>query len=329
MTNTNDTATTATNAAAGAANHAATAVPTGPSGWHHDTAVAHFYQFLFGEESSTLTRLLFIAGITVLLVLGVKAVKWLADWLIYKSHEKKNPFGRVTQQPKFITVTSLTVSGISFIIYFLAIGLILQEVFDVDLTTYLASASIIGLAISFGSQGLVQDIVSGMTLIFCDAMDVGDLVEIVGSATVSGRVEKIGLRYTILVNFINQRVMVPNRTIANVSRFAHGGVDAFGDVHIPAGLDPKKAAEMVAGLARGMKEQFGAIIFGDPTMEPMEVKPDGTANFYRVHFRIWPGQSALIETTFRSRVVAAMKVIDPNYSDWQVPVTYRSAGKKS
>jgi small conductance mechanosensitive channel len=53
---------------------------------------------------------------------------------------------------------------------FFAFGLVLEE-FGVNLTAYLASASILGLAISFGSQGLVQDMVIGLTLIFLDAMD--------------------------------------------------------------------------------------------------------------------------------------------------------------
>ena len=100
----------------------------------------------------------------MLAVLAVHVVRRISEWIIYKGHEKKNPLGLMTQQPKFITVTRLIVSGVIFIIYFFAVGLILQELFAVNLTAYLASASIIGLAISFGSQGLVQDIVTGLTL---------------------------------------------------------------------------------------------------------------------------------------------------------------------
>jgi small-conductance mechanosensitive channel len=167
-------------------------------------------------------------------------------------------------QPKFITVTRLIVSGVTFAIYFFALGLILQEL-GVNLTAYFASASVIGLAISFGLQGLVQDIVSGLTLIFWDVMDVGDLVEISGSTTnVAGRVEEIGLRYTKLVNFNKQEVYVPNRVIANVSRFPRGGLDAYGDVQIPAGADEKKAVEIITRVAKGMWGQFGAIILSEP-----------------------------------------------------------------
>jgi len=54
------------------------------------------------------------------------------------------------------------------------------------------------------------------------------------------------------------------------------------------------------------------------------MKQNGDWTFFRVHFKIWPGQWDLIETTFRQRMVSAMKVFDPNYADWQVPVTYRA-----
>jgi moderate conductance mechanosensitive channel len=154
--------------------------------------------------------------------------------------------------------------------YFFAVGLVLQELFGVNLTGYLASASILALAISFGSQGLVQDVVISLTLIFSDAMDVGDLVEIAGTVVVVGRVEEIGLRFTTLRNFYNQVVFIPNRTIANVSRFPHGGVFAYADIQIPAGVDRDKAVQAIRNIANGMWAQFGAIILSEPGVGMVE-----------------------------------------------------------
>ncbi len=69
--------------------------------------------------------------------------------------------------------------------------------------------------------------VIGLTLIFSDTMDVGDMVEITGGTnTVIGRVKGFGVRFTKLCNFFNQMVFIPNRTIGNVSQFPHGGVFA-------------------------------------------------------------------------------------------------------
>jgi small-conductance mechanosensitive channel len=58
---------------------------------------------------------------------------------------------------------------------FFAVGFILRE-FGVSLTAYLAAASVVGLAIGFGSQSVIQDVIAGLTFIFSKLIDVGDLV---------------------------------------------------------------------------------------------------------------------------------------------------------
>jgi len=290
----------------------------------HDTAMGRIYYHFFVHESSTAVRILLIVVLAVLAHVTVKMVRHFSEWLLMGSRQRQGPFGVVTQKPKFVTVTRLIVGVVVFVVYFAAIGLVMQE-FGFSLATYLLSASVVGLAISFGSQGLVQDIVIGLTLIFWDAMSVGDIVEVSGAInTVIGRVEEIGMRFTTVINFHNQRVLIPNRTIGNVSRFQQGGVDAYADPQTPGNADPKKAAQVVENIATGMWAQFGAIILAEPNVGKVETAPGGSWNFIRVHFKIWPGQGSLIETTFRQEVVKAMRAFDPAYADWQVPVTYRA-----
>jgi small conductance mechanosensitive channel len=288
------------------------------------TVMGRLYANFSGHESSTGTRLVLIVALAVLVHLTVKAIRHISEWLIHKTHAQKSPLDFVTQQPKFITLIQLVANGVTFVMYFFAMGLVLQELFSVNLEGYLASASIIALAISFGSQGLVQDVVISLTLIFSDTMDVGDMVEIAGTVVVVGRVEEIGLRFTTLRNYYNQVVFIPNRTIANVSRFPHGGVFAYADIQIPAGADHDKAVQVIGNTARGMWAQFGAIILAEPVIGPVETAQGGGWNFVRVHFKIWPGQGNLIETTFRQQIISAMKTFSPNYTEWQVPVTYRA-----
>jgi len=289
----------------------------------HDTVVSRIYGHISHHESSTVGRLLLIILLAVLVHVLVKVTRRTSEWFIHQGQVKKNPIGFVTQQPKFITLTRLIASSVIFIIYFLAVGLFFEEL-GFNLKNYLASATVIGLAISFGCQGLVQDVVIGLTLIFSDTMDVGDLVEIAGTAVVIGRVEEIGLRFTKLVNFFNQEIFIPNRTIANVSRYPFGGIYAYADVQLPAGMDQEKAGQAVMNVAQGMWRQFGAIILNEPTVGPVETAEDGGWSFIRVCFKIWPGQGSLIDTTFRQQMVSAMKTFNPNYADWQVPVTYRA-----
>src|SRR5215469_12499645 len=188
----------------------------------------------FWHSTPRTTHVAIIVLFALLTHVAVKAIRHASEWFILKSHVKKNPLAFVTEQPKFTTLTRLIISAVTFAIYFLAIGFILVEGMHVDMTKYLASATVIGLAISFGLQNLVQDVVTGVTLIFSDTIDVGDLVDLGG---VIGRVERIGLRFTKLLNFYNQEIFVPNRNIGNVSRFPRGGIYAYADVQFSRQAD--------------------------------------------------------------------------------------------
>ncbi len=263
----------------------------------------------------------FIVAVALGVHLVVKIARHLSEWFILQRHAKKNPLMFVTQQPKFVTLTRLIISGLTFIVYFLAFGFVLVEEFHINLATYLASASVIGLAVSFGSQGLVQDVVIGVTLIFSNAMDVGELVDLSGTI---GRVEEIGLRFTKIVNFYDQEVFVPNRNIGNVSRFPHGGIYAYADIQVPRTADPSKVRHAIAAIASGLQTQFREIILEAPAIGKLE-KANSDWDYLRVRFKIWPGQQTLIETTFRQQVGAAMKGFDPNFADWMVNIIYRAS----
>jgi small conductance mechanosensitive channel len=147
------------------------------------------------------------------------------------------------------------------------------------------------------------------------------MVEVAGYV---GRVERVGLRFTELRNFFNQQVFLSNRNIANIARFPRGGVQAYVDVQIPAKADREKIVEVVCRVAKGMWEQFKAIVLHEPEISDiLPAKPDAR-EFVRVKFKIWPGQGPLIETTFRQRVIETLKQVDPNYADWMVVTTYRA-----
>ena len=139
--------------------------------------------------------------------------KWLLSLITSEVKSKtENP---IKQYPKIVTISTILISAITFTIYFLAFGLILQE-FNISLTAYLASASVIGLAIGFGAQGFVQDLVIGLTLIFSDTLDIGDVVDISGQV---GKVDSIGLRFTTLINLQGQFIYIPNRNISAIGQF--------------------------------------------------------------------------------------------------------------
>lgn len=288
------------------------------------TLMARVYRFFLHHESSTGTRILLIIALAILANVAVKLVGRISAWVAIQGRAQESHLGFVARKPKFVTLLHLLTNTITAIVYFFAVGMILQEC-GVNLTAYLASASVIGLAVSFGSQGLVQDVVIGLTLIFSDVMDVGEMVEIAGTVVVVGRVEDIGLRFTKLINIYNQTIFIPNRTISNVSRFPDDGLFAYADIRLPQSVDKDKVIEAIEVGAQSTWGQFNAIILVKPVVCPVQLSHEGGWNFVRVQFKIWPGQGNLIETVFRQQMVSAMKVFDQNYAEWQVAVTYRTS----
>ena len=268
-------------------------------------------------------HIIIIIGLAIVAHVVARFVRYVSEVIINKTHEKKNPLNFVTQQAKFVTLSRLIVSTVIFLVYALAIYFVLTLEYPNNSTirTYLGSAAVIGLALSFGLQGLVQDIVTCITLILSDTMDVGDNVDLMNG--VIGRVERIGLRFVKIINFYNQEIFVPNRNIANVSRFPHGGILAYADVQIPANADQQAVVDAIQRVAKGIWTQFGAIILAEPVCGKIHSTP-GNWNYLRIQFKIWPGQNAIIENTFVNQMVAIMKKTDPNYANWQIVVTYRA-----
>lgn len=216
------------------------------------------------------------------------------------------------------SIVSLLSSSFVFLLYFAAIGLMLKE-FGVSLTAYFASASIIGLAVGFGSQGFVQDVVTGLTILFSDMFDIGDMVEISGQ---SGIVSGMGMRSTTLINSMAAEVTIPNRTIANVVYYPSGYVRCLADITLPK--DPELAQrvqEVTPAIMQSAHEQFPGIILTVPSLEG-KFKTGSGKEYLRIKFRLWPGRLGLIESTFKQELVQELKGIDPAYADWMIAVNY-------
>jgi moderate conductance mechanosensitive channel len=253
-----------------------------------------------------------------MLVLLVAVVAHVAVWLIRQAGTHLTRSEATASVRKLRTTITLFTSICVFAVYFFALGFILNEI-GIPLTAYLASATVIGLAVGFGSQGVVQDVVTGLTLIFADLIDVGEMVGIGGQV---GIVRSIGMRFVTLENSHGAKVSVPNRTIANVINYPRGYLRCLVDVRLSR--DEALADEMLAAIERLMPtvpEQFPGIMRHAPSIEGRFSTSAGR-EFVRIKFRIWPDRGDPIERTFRPELLAALRRIDPDYQDWQVAVYF-------
>lgn len=259
-------------------------------------------------QSSRLLRVALILGIAIGAHLVVVLLRKGSTFLIARE--------QLERHPKVRSILALVTSVATFAIYFAAIGFALQE-FGVSLTAYFASATVIGLAVGFGSQGVVQDVVTGLTLVFSDLIDLGDMVEVSGQV---GIVRSIGMRFVVLENPLGARVYIPNRSIGNVINYPKGYVRCLVDITLSKDPDKAKAMEQEATrLMDNLAEQFPGILVAPPSVEGLSNTKAGK-RFLRLKFRIWPGRAAPIETAFRQELVKRLQAIDPDFTDWMAPV---------
>lgn len=215
---------------------------------------------------------------------------------------------------KVHTVSDLLYSIVLFGLWFGVFGFALAE-FGISLKAYFASATIIGLAVGFGSQGIVQDVVNGLTLVATDLVDIGDLVEIGGQ---TGIVTGVGMRFVVVTNYLGADVSIPNRTINNVTRYPKGYVRALIDVRLSADLDPVAAEARIGEIVHGAWEQMPGLCLAPPTLMGLSKTSTG-GRFVRAKLRIWPGQVAALDAV-EAELVSAMKAMDPAFEAWAVTV---------
>ncbi len=113
-------------------------------------------------------------------------------------------------------IASLVRSVLRYAAFFIMFITAMQQL-GVNITALIASAGILGLAVSFGSQNLVRDLISGFFIILEKQYSIGDTVQIMG---IKGRVSDMSLRMTALTAEDGSTFSIPNGNITIVQNFS-------------------------------------------------------------------------------------------------------------
>jgi small conductance mechanosensitive channel len=156
-----------------------------------------------------------IALIVGMAVLAVVSIGEIVPRVIVRTLTRRPDETEDEVKKRSDTLSRVLVGTIQVFIFFIAIFMILSEL-KIDITAVLAGAGVVGIAIGFGAQGLVKDLVAGVFIIIENHYRVGDVVKI---ADVAGIVESINLRKTVLRDLDGIVHVVPNGEIRVASNF--------------------------------------------------------------------------------------------------------------
>lgn len=204
--------------------------------------------------------------IVVILIVSfilIRVMKALTNRLARYSRQQTLPSGVRSQQLRTLSGVIYNVSFV-VIVCFAAIAILGQLDILKSVAPLVASASIVGLAIGFGAQTLVKDVINGFFILLENQYDVGDVVRLAG---VSGTVEAMTLRRTTLRDADGTLHIVPNSEIKIVSNLTRDWAQIV--MHIS--VDYKENSDRVIALLK----EVGAELRDDPAFaDSLVSEPD-------------------------------------------------------
>jgi moderate conductance mechanosensitive channel len=205
-------------------------------------------------------------------------------------------------QRRVATLSGILTSTVSVTVSFVAILMLLREL-TIDILPILTGAGIAGLAIGFGAQNLVRDVISGFFLILEDQVRIGDSARING---VGGTVEQINLRTIVLRDGEGAVQVFPNGTITALANLSKQFAYALVDVRIAynENMDRVMGTMREVGTSIERDPVFGALVLTPLEILGVESLADGAATV-RVRFKTQPLNQGKIANELRRRLMTA------------------------
>jgi len=256
---------------------------------------------LTAGTSAVVSSLIRIGMIVLISFLVMRVVSRLIDRL-FKSREDEQRV-LIRDNRRLMTLRTVIKSFVRYMVYFVGGIMVLSEL-GVNTSGLVAGAGIAGVALGFGAQNLVRDVLTGFFILFEDQFAVGDYVSISG---VSGVVEEIGLRVTKVRDFAGQLHVVPNGSINLVTNFRGRAMRVLFDVQVSYSADVELAIRVLQNAFDRHRETMPEIVDGPTVLGVQELGDSGIA------LRVWataqPMQQWSIE---RQLKLLVKKVLDEN-----------------
>lgn len=196
--------------------------------------------------------------LTLIIFFILKKVGNYAIELVFKRYMKE----KQTVPNRLNTLYKLSKNSFHAIIYFFLVYAIL-ELMGVPVGTLVASAGVVGLALSLGAQGFVSDIVNGFMILLEKQLDVGDVVELSG---IQGTVEDVNLKTTKVRDFDGTTHFIPNRSITVISNRSRADMRVMLHVRLFPETDLNKVRSVLEQVNREWIPRREEI-----TIEPTEI----------------------------------------------------------
>lgn len=203
------------------------------------------------------------------------------------------------EERKAKTLGVLLKSIVRYTIYAIAAATILREM-GINTSALLAGAGVLGLAVGFGAQNLVKDVITGFFILFEDQYSVGDYIVTPDAA---GTVEEIGLRITKVRDINGGLHILPNSEIRTLTNFNRGYAQALVEVEVSYEEDTEEVLQLLKEIALGLsvEKDWQAVMLKEPDVVGLTRFGESGISF-RVLVQTLPMEHWKVERELRRRI---------------------------
>lgn len=164
------------------------------------------------------------------------------------------------------TLISLVQNIVSYVVWFIVITTILKK-FGISVEGIIASAGVVGLAVGFGAQTVVKDIITGFFIIFENQFDVGDYVKINsgGTTVAEGTVKSIGLRSTRINTISGELTVLPNGSMGEITNYSVTNGTSIIDIPVSPEENIDKVEKQLSEYLITIRSKYYLFV-SDPTV---------------------------------------------------------------
>lgn len=227
----------------------------------------------FLRSSKQFSEIMRIAIKIILIIIIARLLIKVINSTIDKFVEKQKKSKLNIDFIRVNTMKGLMKSAVKYIIYFIAFTAIIKF-FGIEVTGLIATAGIGGLALGFGAQNLVRDIITGFFILFEEQFGVGNCVEING---VEGIVEEMALRVTKIRDFGGNLHIIPNGEIGRVANKSSGKTRAFVEISIAYEENIDNAMNVLERASEKLKAGNDKILEGPSVLGVSKLEKFGVA----------------------------------------------------
>jgi len=260
-------------------------------------------------RGSGLEIVLYIVGAELL----ARLARWIGERVTSRIDETQRGADALvrSEQAKHRHSVAQVLTWIAVVIIYVIAAILVADRLGVPVASLVAPATVAGVALGFGAQRIVQDILAGFFIITERQYGFGDLIRIsaLGSTTgVSGTVEEVTLRITQIRSASGEVIIVPNGQIVQVTNLSRDWARAVVDVPVPVTADISQVNEILhqIGVDAYADEALRPMLLDTPTVMGVESLEVNTLKV-RVGARTLPGKQFEVTRVLKQRIATALR----------------------